>query len=229
MLLYKYDETTKEYLGYFEAYIDPLETRIQGKDVYVYPPCTTDKVPPELREGYVSVFNLENNNWEEFEDHRGLVVWNKDGEEILVDTIGAIPNGLFIERPVSCKELKDEKLLEIREAYSKALDEKVKVGEISACIEDAALLRNRVEAFKDFGNITFEDSVLTIEEAEEVIKYLYIRSFLLLEKKNSLVKELLSLKSKEKIKEFKVDFSLDMKEYLDLSIEDLREKFSKEI
>ena len=35
--VYKYDEKTKEYLGKAEALLDPLETQLQQKEIYLLP------------------------------------------------------------------------------------------------------------------------------------------------------------------------------------------------
>ena len=46
MKLYLYDEITKEYTHEIEAYIDPEETKLAGKEVYMYPANSTDLEPP---------------------------------------------------------------------------------------------------------------------------------------------------------------------------------------
>ena len=42
MIFYTYDEKTKEYTGTQNAFIDPLETKKQGKNVYLVPVNATD-------------------------------------------------------------------------------------------------------------------------------------------------------------------------------------------
>ena len=227
MLLYQYDENTKEYIGYTEAYIDPLESIVQGKDIYLYPPCTTEQVPPELKEGYIILYNEEEDRWEEFEDHRGTIVWTKQGEEVLMDMLGPIPSEYLLEKPVTLKELKDEKLKEIKEAYISEYIKRIEVKGIEVNIDDSVKLGDYLRTFRSFGSFSFEDKIVSIEDAEEIVKFLYIRSMLLLKKKEELIKEVMSLRGKEKTKEFEVDFSLDTGEYLGMSIEELREKFSK--
>ena len=224
MILYKYDEETKEYLGYFEAYTDPLESIKQNKDVYVIPPCSTPLTPPELKEGYALVFNTEKNIWEELEDHRGLICWDKNGKEVLITDLGSIPEDLLLEKPYTLKETKDEKLEEINSKYSAAYADKVKVEGVKVCIDGAVEIKNKLNAFEEFGNFTFDDVVLSKEEAEKIIKFLYIRSILLLNKKKELLNVLENSKSVEEVKGLKVDFTLKMKKYLDLSIEELKEK-----
>lgn len=45
MIFYTYDEKTKEYTGTQNAFIDPLETKKQGKDIYLKPANSTDIKP----------------------------------------------------------------------------------------------------------------------------------------------------------------------------------------
>ena len=42
MIFYTYDEKTKEYIGTQNAFIDPLETNKQGKNVYLKPANSTN-------------------------------------------------------------------------------------------------------------------------------------------------------------------------------------------
>lgn len=52
--VYQYDEKTKEYLGKAEALLDPLESQLQQKEIYLLPANATFSAP-SLQEGYVSV------------------------------------------------------------------------------------------------------------------------------------------------------------------------------
>ena len=45
MIFYTYDEKTKEYTGTQNAFIDPLETKKQGKNVYLKPANSTNVKP----------------------------------------------------------------------------------------------------------------------------------------------------------------------------------------
>lgn len=45
MLFYTYDEKTKEYIGTQNVFIDPLETKKQGKDIYLKPANSTNIKP----------------------------------------------------------------------------------------------------------------------------------------------------------------------------------------
>ena len=62
MIFYIYDEKTKEYIGTQNAFIDPLETKKQGKKVYLVPANATDKKPLETKENQAVIFN--GSEWE---------------------------------------------------------------------------------------------------------------------------------------------------------------------
>ena len=57
MLVYYYDEETKEFLYSEEAPLDPLETELKGENVYLLPANATFDEPLEPKEGYKVVFD----------------------------------------------------------------------------------------------------------------------------------------------------------------------------
>ena len=57
MLVYYYDEETKEFLYSEEAPLDPLETELKGEEVYLLPANATFDEPLEKEEGKVVVFD----------------------------------------------------------------------------------------------------------------------------------------------------------------------------
>lgn len=80
MNVYKYDQQTKEYTGVEIAMLDPLESELQDKEVYLLPANATFEQPQE-KAGYATVWNGE--AWEQVEDNRGKEYWLAD------DTYGA--------------------------------------------------------------------------------------------------------------------------------------------
>jgi hypothetical protein len=68
MQTYKYNADTKEYLYAEEAFLDPLETEQQGKEVYLLPADSTFADPLEAKKGYAVCWN--GTAWEYIEDHR---------------------------------------------------------------------------------------------------------------------------------------------------------------
>lgn len=83
MLAYVYDEITKEYIGSISAQKDPLETEIQGKDVYLLPASSTFKKPLLKKEGYAIIYN--NDMWQYIVDNRGKSYINSDGIHVIKD------------------------------------------------------------------------------------------------------------------------------------------------
>ena len=58
MKFYLYDEKTKQFLKEQEGYLDPLETKAQGKNVYIVPPFSTTEMPDltSLKDNEILVF-----------------------------------------------------------------------------------------------------------------------------------------------------------------------------
>ena len=119
MIFYTYDKDTKEYTGTQNAFIDPLETKKQGKNVYLVPPNVTDKKPLETKENQAVIFN--GSEWEIIADYRGKTYYIGT-EQHEMKELGDLPNGATFE-PVEPKktldELKSEKLSELTAKTSK--------------------------------------------------------------------------------------------------------------
>lgn len=114
--IYKYDEKTKEYLGKAEALLDPLETQLQQKEIYLLPADATFSAPT-LQEGYVSVF--KEGAWENIEDNRGKEYWLQDDAygtpAHKMETLGALPADVMLTPPKKMLEqVKQEKIVELK-------------------------------------------------------------------------------------------------------------------
>ena len=114
--VYKYDEKTKEYLGKAEALLDPLETQLQQKEIYLLPADATFSAPT-LQEGYVSVF--KEGAWENIEDNRGKEYWLKDDAYDTpahkMETLGALPaDAVFTPPQKTLEQVKQEKIIELK-------------------------------------------------------------------------------------------------------------------
>lgn len=59
MFVYRYDDETKEFKNAEEAFLDPLETEIQGKEIYLLSANCTYVEPPEEKEGFKIKWNGE--------------------------------------------------------------------------------------------------------------------------------------------------------------------------
>ena len=119
MIFYIYDEKTKEFTGTQNAFIDPLETKKQGKEVYLVPPNATDKKPLEAKENQAVIFN--GTEWEIVADYRNKTYYI-GAEQHEMKELGELPDGATFE-PVEPKktldELKSEKLSQLTAITSK--------------------------------------------------------------------------------------------------------------
>lgn len=104
MLVYKYDDKGV-YTGAEETELDPLESEIQGKDIYLLPPNATF-TEPETIDGFVPVWDGE--KWNQVEDHRGTEYWlpeDKYGDPAReMKEIGVLPNGASLTEPEPTEE-----------------------------------------------------------------------------------------------------------------------------
>lgn len=56
MVVYSYNPFTFEYVGFRNARLDPLETKLQGQDVFLIPANSTTYMPPEFTENQTCKF-----------------------------------------------------------------------------------------------------------------------------------------------------------------------------
>ena len=119
MIFYGYDEKTKEYTGAQNAFIDPLETKKRGKNVYLVPANATEKKPLKAKENQAVIFN--GSEWEIIADYRGKTYY-LGTERHEMKELGDLPKGATFD-PVEPKktldELKSDKLAELTAITSK--------------------------------------------------------------------------------------------------------------
>ena len=116
MQVYKYDEQTKEYIGTEQALIDPLETELQGKTIYLLPANATFE-NPNLQDGFASVF--DGTQWENIEDNRGKEYWLQDDAYGTpareMKELGPLPEGATLKAPErTLEEVKAAKIAELK-------------------------------------------------------------------------------------------------------------------
>lgn len=105
---YKYDKTTHEYLGKDYARLNPVETKIQGKDVYLLPPNYTMIEPPELAEHKIAIF--ENDGWIVKDDYRGCLICDELLNIQVVQEIGGLPEGFIFITEGQAEQIKSDYL-----------------------------------------------------------------------------------------------------------------------
>jgi len=97
MLVYTYDPETYEFKQSKEAILDPLEKKINKREIYLLPANATFTPVPEYGQGQIPVF--KNNTWEIAEDHRGEKGY-VNGAETVINKIGPYPEGWSTEEPL---------------------------------------------------------------------------------------------------------------------------------
>lgn len=114
MQTYKFDADTKEYLYSEEAFRDPLESKAQGRDVWLLPADSTFTEPPVAKKGHTVRWN--GTAWEQVEDHRqtrdrngahptgqGTPYWMPkdtwDSPARYMTELGKLPEGAMLKAP----------------------------------------------------------------------------------------------------------------------------------
>lgn len=151
MQVYKYHEDTKEFLGAEEAFLDPLESKLQSKDIYLLPANSTFTQPPISKLGHAVVWNGD--EWIYMEDHRqsrdrGGVIIETSGTPFWLpgDTylsqprylseLGPLPEDALLERPAKPQDVIDAEILAQAKSERAALVAKATV-EVDGMVFDA--------------------------------------------------------------------------------------------
>ena len=137
MQVYMFDKDSREFLHEEEAFRDPLESREQGRDVWLLPEHGTFTPPPAPKAGHVALWNGK--AWECKEDHRqkrgadGLLIdgtgtafwlpgdaWNSPAR--FMEQPGALPAGAMREAPAKPADvLAAEALARAKEERARAV------------------------------------------------------------------------------------------------------------
>ena len=157
MKYYLYDEKTKQFIKEQEGYLDPLETKAQGKNVYIAPPFSTTEKPnlTSLKDNEILVFN--GNKWQiEQEFYVGKIVdcQSERMSKYVTDndlTFEPCDNGFkIVEKPLpkekTLEELKEQKHAAKIDEISTAKNHQLDTGGLEYeedlfAYDDKALLR----------------------------------------------------------------------------------------
>ena len=170
MLVYFYDEETKEFLYSEEAHLDPLETELKGEKVYLLPANATFEKPLDKEDGKAVVF--DGSAWKLVDDNRGKYTI-KDGSMQEIQTLDPV------ERVLTDKEfegLKDGSLIiKDGEIIAKPAPTRLEIEEIrrSLYIAHKDPLTCQIESLKDeeqTPEIVAEIEALKVERAGIVAK-----------------------------------------------------------
>lgn len=94
---YIVDRSTGEFVREQKMHIDPMESKKQGRTIYLQSACGTTVMPPERKDGYAIVWN--GSEWAYVEDHRGVTVWQSYDVSMEIRELGPIPDGWAVEQP----------------------------------------------------------------------------------------------------------------------------------
>lgn len=107
MIAYIYNEITKEFCGELICQKDPIQSKKQGKDVYLLPQFGTFDKPLVPKKGKAIVFE---NGWVYKNDYRNKKAYNLSGI-FVIDYIGDLHNGDKLLTEKQIKGLEDGSLI----------------------------------------------------------------------------------------------------------------------
>ena len=146
MIFYGYNKKTKEYTGTQNAFIDPLETKKQGKKVYLMPANATDKKPLKTKKNQAVIFN--GSEWEIVADYRNKTYYIGTEQHVMKE-LGDLPEGATFEPVKSESELTYEKaeqeLADFDNQISSIKDELL----IAILLEDTDTVANLKNKYKE--------------------------------------------------------------------------------
>ena len=220
MIFYGYDEKTKEFTGTQNGFIDPLETKKRGENVYLFPRNATYQKPPKTEENQALIFNGD--EWEIVADYRGQTYYIGTEQHVMKE-LGDLPKGATFE-PVepekTLDELKSEKLAELTAITSKFDNQLVNTDmiiksslgfSINADLRSQFNIRRLISigtepvSFIVADNTTVDLSLaqlnILISECEENMQYLF-------DLKQSYKKQIADAATKEELDAIKIKFEM---------------------
>lgn len=119
MKAYLYDPEQKSiFKEEIECQKDPVESRKQGRDVFLLPGNATYEKPPKAEDGYVIIF--ENGHWVKKHDYKGKTYYvtadGYYGSPKEMKEYGDLPEGCSFDRPPMTAE--EQAAAELQEAKS---------------------------------------------------------------------------------------------------------------
>ena len=164
MKIYCFEHDTKEYIGPEDALLDPLETKKQGKEVYLIPANAVLDEPPAAVEGKAIVFA---DGWQLVDDNRGKEAVNAARGRFTVDYIGSREGDTVLTDETIAALEKGEKVIRDGEVVDRPAEEKE---------AEARMQRNSLLADSD--KYMISDFPATEEERAEYAAYRqYLRDY----------------------------------------------------
>jgi hypothetical protein len=228
MKFYLYDEKTKQFITEQEGYLDPLETKAQGKNVYIVPPFSTAEKPnlTSLKDNEILVF--KGDKWQiEQEFYVGKIV-DCQGERVskyVTDndlTFEKCDEGFkIVEKHVKEKtleELREQKLNELSSQASHFEQTENKDMFLTSSLgfrvnADPKAKRNidtlielQVQTFRDYDNVIHAN--ITVQDLETIKREISLNAVNLYNQKWAMESEINSLETIEDIKNYEIKFEM---------------------
>jgi hypothetical protein len=160
-----------EYVGKALLQLDPLESKKQGKDIYMLPSQKATTTKPNIKEGFTPVYNKEKDIWENVVDNRdkiyyknGVKVEFKLGDEITSD----MSKEQYTKEQIETQK-KEQELFKQKELISKQKIEGVeykhndKIYKISLTTQDQNglnAIKSALELGLEYTNFNFENGTI---------------------------------------------------------------------
>lgn len=105
--VYRYHPKTGEFIIATPAKLDPLETALQGEDVFLVPTNGTLEAPPAAAVGEKAV--MQGGSWSVVTDLRGTKYWLSDGSEHEIRNLGeTVPADGLLLKPAPTPPTQEE-------------------------------------------------------------------------------------------------------------------------
>jgi hypothetical protein len=105
--VYNYDTETFEFTGEEMADLDPAESELKGRNIFLLPANATFVEPPVEVDNKIQVFNVRTQKWAQRSDFRGSTHFTPTGErKVIVDIGRKIPKINTMKEPPEFKDPK---------------------------------------------------------------------------------------------------------------------------
>lgn len=108
MIIYEFNETTREYIGEIEASLDPVATEIAGENVYLIPAFATELKPPKTGKNETVLFL--NGAWNKVADYRGEYIVNPEMQPFIYNELGELPDGYVAITQAQAEKIQEDDL-----------------------------------------------------------------------------------------------------------------------
>lgn len=108
MKIYNYSSTTFEFLNESDAYLNPVATKREHKEVYMLPAYATFDEPPQTSEHQIQVWLTD--KWVIKDDYRGMYKVNETMNPELITSIGSLDEGYAAITPEQAETILSDPL-----------------------------------------------------------------------------------------------------------------------